>query len=171
VDSDDDGMLDRDGELLSLTMVFAPWNQMADVAQLIQSQWRDLGIDLELIQVPDFTSLLEYANEGNYDLIAMSDFSVEASVLNSFYLSDGPRNWSGLSDAELDNWLREAVRQVAPDSRAVLYLSIQQRVMEQAAVLPIREYVNLNGATARLDGVIFSAQGWWPLLRNFQLAP
>jgi hypothetical protein len=42
--------------------------------------------------------------------------------------------------------------------------------MEQAVVLPIREYINLNGATARLDGVIFSGQGWWPL-RNLQLRP
>jgi len=40
--------------------------------------------------------------------------------------------------------------------------------MEQAIVLPIREYTNLVGASSALDGVIFSAQGWWPLLRNFQ---
>ena len=57
------------------------------------------------------------------------------------------------------------------DTRAALYSSVQQRLMEQAVVLPIRDYVNLNGTTAKLEGVIFSAQGWWPLLRNLQLRP
>lgn len=168
-DTDSDGVLDRDGAPLELTMVFAPWNQMSDVAQLIQSQWRDIGIDVELIQVPDYPTLAEYAEEGDYDLIGLYDFAVEASILNQFYQSDGARNWSGVSDPELDEWLEEAIRVPNQADRAQLYAAIQDRIMEQALVLPIRDYVNLNGASARLDGVIFSAHGWWPLLRNFQL--
>jgi peptide/nickel transport system substrate-binding protein len=170
-DTDGDGMLESDGQPLKLTMVFAPWNQMADVAQLIQSQWRDLGIDLELDQVSDFPTLRSRADEGNYHLIAFYDFSADPSVLNRFYLSDGVNNWSGFNDPELDGWLHDGVRQVSEEARIPLYKSAQQRIMEQAVVLPIREYVNLDGATAKLDGVIFSAQGWWPLLRNVQLRP
>ncbi len=170
-DSDNDGIWDRDGEPLRLTMVFPSWNQTPEVAQLIQSEWRDIGIEVELIRVPDFPTLRSYALEGDFNLIAFYDFGVEASMLNRFYATDGANNWSGYSDPELDNWLHEAVRQVDADTRAALYSSVQQRLMEQAVVLPIRDYVNLNGTTAKLEGVIFSAQGWWPLLRNLQLRP
>lgn len=170
-DSNGDGTLDKDGEKLKLTMVFAPWNQMADVAQLIQSQWRDIGIELDLIQVPDFPTLSSYTKDRKYNLIAFYDFGVDASVINQFYLSDGADNWSGFSDSEVDNWLHEATRQVSNDARAPLYASVQQRLMDQAVVLPIRDYVNLDGTSARLDGVIYTAQGWWPLLRNVQLKP
>lgn len=170
-DSDGDGIWDRDGEPLRLTMVFASWNQTPEVAQLIQSEWRDIGIEVELIRVPDFPTLRSYALEDDFNLIAFYDFGVEASLLNQFYMTDGANNWSGFSDPELDGWLHEAVRQVDAGTRAALYSSVQQRIMEQAVVLPVREYVNLNGTTARLDGVIFSAQGWWPLLRNLQLRP
>ena len=170
-DSDEDGILDRDGEPLKLTVVFAPWNQMADVAQLLQSQWREVGIETELILEPDYPSLKARADSGDYHLIAFYDFGVDASLLNAFYLSDGPNNWARYQDEELDGWLHEATRQNDADTRAALYRSVQQRLMEQAVLLPIREYVNLDGATAKLDGVIFSAQGWWPLLRNFQLLP
>jgi peptide/nickel transport system substrate-binding protein len=142
---------------------------MSDVAQLIQSQWRDLGIDLELDQVADFPTLRSRQQEGNYNLISFYDFGVDPSLLNRFYMTDGVNNWSGLSDPELDNWLTEGLRQTGNEARGPLYASAQQRIMEQAVVLPIRDYVNLNGSSARLDGVIFSAQGWWPLLRNFQL--
>ena len=168
-DSDNDTIVERNGEPLKLTMVFANWNQLADVAQLIQSQWREVGIDLELIQVPDFPTLLEYKNKGDFDLIGFYDFAMDASVLNRYYMTDGANNWSGFSDSEVDLWLEDATRQSDPDTRATLYGSVQTRIMEQAVVLPIREYVNLNGATADLDGVIFTAQGWWPLLRNFQM--
>jgi peptide/nickel transport system substrate-binding protein len=171
VDTDNDGFLDKDGQPLKLTMVFAPWNQMSDVAQLIQDQWRDLGIQVDLNIVPNYPALLEAAKGGEYDLIALYDFGTDASILNQFYLTDGPRNWSGYSDPDLDNWLHEAERQNAAEARAPLYASAQQRIMEQAIVLPIRDYVNLNGTSAKLDGVIYSAQGWWPLLRNLQFSP
>lgn len=170
-DSDNDGIWDRGGEPLRLTMIFPSWNQTPEVAQLIQSEWRDIGIEVELIRVPDFPTLRSYALEGDFNLIAFYDFGVEASLLNQFYMTGGANNWSGFSDSELDGWLHEAARQVDAGTRAALYSSVQQRIMEQAVVLPIREYVNLNGTTARLDGVIFSAQGWWPLLRNLQLRP
>jgi len=168
-DADGDGIWDKDGEPLQLTMVFASWNQTPEVAQLLQSQWRDIGIEVELIRVPDFPTLRDYAQRGDFNLIAFYDFGVDASLLNRFYMSGASGNWSGFSDAELDGWLQEAVRQVDPETRAGLYMSAQQRIMEQAVVLPIREYVNLVGSTARLDGLIFSAQGWWPLLRNLQV--
>ncbi|MBN1565648.1 MAG: hypothetical protein JXA10_17515 [Anaerolineae bacterium] len=170
-DTDNDGILENNGEPLTLTMVFANWNQLADVAQLIQSQWQEVGIDLELIQVPDFPTLVERKNAGEFDLIGLYDFAVDASVLNRYYMTGGASNWSGFSDAEVDAWLAEATRQSDETTRAMLYSSVQQRIMEEAVVLPIREYVNLTGSTAKLDGVIFTAQGWWPLLRNFQLEP
>jgi len=169
-DTDNDGILEFEGEPLELTVVFGAWNQMPEVAQLLQSQWRALGIRVELIQVPDFPSLRQRVRDDDYDLIAFYEFGVDPSLLNRFYLSGAVNNWSGLSDPQLDQVLYEAIRQTAPEARATLYSAIQMRIMEQAIVLPIREYINLVGASSRLDGVVFSAQGWWPLLRNFQLA-
>jgi len=168
-DTDNDGILEWEGEPLELTVVFGPWNQMPDVAQLIQSQWRELGIDVELIQVPDFPSLRQRVRDDDYDVISFYDFGVDPSILNRFYFSGAVNNWSGFSDPQLDQTLYEAMRQTNSDARRTLYSAAQIRIMEQALVLPIREYVNLVGVSSDLDGVVFSAQGWWPLLRNFQL--
>lgn len=170
-DSDDDGTLDRDGQPLTLRMVFAPWNQMADVAQLVASQWREIGIEVDLVQVPDFTTLVAEANEGNYDVISRYDFAVDPSLLNTYYMTDAPGNWSHFSDPEVDEWLTAGMRQADPAERGQWYAAAQERIMSQAVVLPIRDVVNLQGASSNLDGVIFSAQGWWPLLRNFQWVP
>jgi len=68
---------------------------------------------------------------------------------------------------ELDTYLRNAGRETDLERRSAFYAAAQTRIMEQALILPIRDYVNLNGATARLTGVQFDAQGWFPLLHNF----
>ena len=170
-DTDDDGLLDKDGEPLTVRMVFPPRNELADVAQLIESQWREIGVTAELVQVPDFPSLVQAANKGDYDLISFYDVGVDASILDKFYGTEGSMNWSGYSDPEVDEWLAAGIQQADPAERAQWYAAVQQRVMEQAAVLPVRDLVSLQGVSSNLDGVIFSAQGWWPLLRNFQLLP
>jgi peptide/nickel transport system substrate-binding protein len=166
----DDGIMQRGGEELKITVVFAPWGETDAVAQLLQSQWREIGVDVELLYRPTFGDLLDQVTSGDYHLVAFYDFGADASLINPFYLSDGANNWTGYADEELDNWLIEATRQSDTEQRATLYRSIQQRIMERALILPIRDYVNLNGAAARLDGIIFSGQGWWPLLRNLQLS-
>lgn len=152
---------------LKLTMVIPPWGQIPQVAQLIQSQWRQVGIDVEIRQVAGLGQLREAAAEGTYNLIALNFFGRDASLLEQFFLSDGALNWTRYSDVELDTYLRDAGRETDPARRSAFYAAAQTRIMEQALILPIRDYVNLNGATARLTGVAFDAQGWFPLLHNF----
>jgi hypothetical protein len=43
-------------------------------------------------------------------------------------------------------------------------------VREQALLLPIRDYINLVVANARVLDLRFSAQGWFPNLIDLQLA-
>ncbi len=152
---------------LKLTMIVPPWGQIPQVAQLIQSQWRQVGIDLEIRQVAGLGQLREAAAAGTYNLIALNFFGRDPSLLEQFFLSDGALNWTGYSDVELDTYLREAGQEIDPERRSAFYAAAQTRIMEQALILPIRDYVNLNGATARLTGVTFDAQGWFPLLHNF----
>jgi len=152
---------------LRLALVVPPWGQTPEVAQLIQSQWRQLGIELEIRQVAGLGQLREAAAEGTYNLIALNFFGRDPSLLEQFFLSNGSLNWTGYSDVELDAYLRDAGRETDLERRSAFYAAAQTRIMEQALILPIRDYVNLNGATARLTGVQFDAQGWFPLLHNF----
>ena len=152
---------------LKVTMIIPPWGLSPQVAQLIQSQWREIGIDLEIKQVAGFGQLLEAAQEGEYNLISLNSFGRDPSLLNQYFQSNGSLNWTGYSDIELDTYLREGLREINPDLRSSLYAAAQTRILEQALILPVRDYVNLNGMSAQLTGVAFDAQGWFPLLYNF----
>ncbi len=55
------------------------------------------------------------------------------------------------------------------DERKAVYASVQGAIMEQALILPIRDYVNLNGVSNRIGNLTYDAYGWFPLLVNMTL--
>ncbi len=165
-DGDNNGYLDAaDGDVEAVIIV-PPWGSTPEVAQLIQDQWRDLGVKVVLDQVPGFTALRERIATGEYNLVAFNTFGYDPVFLNQFYLSAGSNNYTGFADSNLDGALLAAVQEPSAGMRRGIYSQIQQFIMDQALVLPIRDYVNLNGTSAVLDGLQFDSYGWFPLMHN-----
>ncbi len=170
VDTDGDGWRDADGAPLELEVVVPPWSLTPEVAQLLEAQWEStLAVQVALRQVASFPMLSEEAASGAYHLIALNFSGLDPVVLNSFYQSGGRNNWSRVADPELDALLLSAQQAQDPGERARLYAQVQQRIMDQALVLPIRETVNLNAAVSAVQGLHYDAQGWFPYLTDIGL--
>ncbi len=161
----------RDGEPLVIKLVAPPWGSNSEVAQLVKVGWENVGVDVELTIAPGFGALKEIQSSGDYHAIGINFFGTDPDLLRSFYSSDGFYNWTGFSDSEIDLLLNEAAHTtLAPDRRAALYNQIVQAITDNALVLPIRDYVNLVIAHKRVEGLKFSAQGWFPNLIDVQLS-
>lgn len=168
-DSDNNTLIDFGGVDLDLTVIVPPWGQIPEVAQLLQDQWRDIGLRVTLEPVPSRSTLIEAVGTGNYNLVAFYEFGADPAFLSRYFTTDGVNNWMNVADATLDQLLREAERQADPSARFGLYAQAQQLIMEQALILPIRDYVNLNGSTGAVSGLAFDAYGWFPLLPTLTL--
>ena len=171
VDSDQDGIRDQNGLPLTLQAYLMSWGYLPEVGQMLQSQFQAVGIDLET-QLVAFPAAVEAAAEGAHHLAPMTFSSSDPSVLGTTYLSsnaDGGFNWSKVRDAELDRLLNEGISQLEPTTRASLYAQAQRRIMDLALVLPIRDYVNLNGASATVKGLEYDRRGWFPWLYDVYL--
>jgi peptide/nickel transport system substrate-binding protein len=168
VDSDGDGVRDRDGQPLALDAVLMSWGSVPEVAQLLQSQWKEVGITLRT-QTLTYPAALEAVRQGAYHLIPQNYAGSDPDLLYTYYHSGVPFNWSRASDAALDDLLDRARQETAPDGRAALYAQAQQRVLDLALLIPIRDPVNLNAASARVHGLRFDAQGWFPILHDVSL--
>jgi peptide/nickel transport system substrate-binding protein len=166
-DNDKDGVREKDGVPLQLTMVVGGWGFNPDIAQLLQAQWSTIGAALSA-EVAPYPALLEAGRSGSHHLIGFNLFGHDPNLLWTFYHSDGGFNFSQVSDVTLNGWLDEATATTGPD-RDALYDQIQRRIMEQALVLPVRDYVNLNVARADVQGLRFDAQGWFPWLIDIEL--
>ena len=169
-DSDNDGFMDKDGEALEIIIIQPPWGLLPQVAQLLQDQWRSIGIRAVIEPVPNFPTLLEKVKSGEYNLIAFDTSGLDPSILNTRYLGASLDNWTGYSGSDLDRLLVEATRTQDEAQRRETYAQIQAIIMQEALILPIRDYVNLNAHTARLTGLQYDPYGWFPLLYGVAIA-
>ncbi|MBN1812709.1 MAG: ABC transporter substrate-binding protein, partial [Anaerolineae bacterium] len=163
-DTDGDGVRDKDGESMILDMTLMGWGHMPEVGQLLAAQWSALGIEVNSPPPVSYPEALEIAGEGRHHLIPFNLSGSDPDILRKFFHSQATFNWSKLDDGELDNWLEAAARTSSWEEREALYSQIQLRVMSEALVLPIRDYVNLNGVSDQVQGLRFDAQGWFPRL-------
>jgi peptide/nickel transport system substrate-binding protein len=142
------------------------------MAQLIQADWEAIGARVTLEIAPGFGPLKEAQTNGDYHAIGINFFGTDPDLLRSFYTSTGLYNWSGFEDPALDQLLNQAAHVPLDfEARLSLYEQFSSRVREEALVLPIRNYVNLVVVSNRVEGLHFSAQGWYPILIDLQMAP
>ena len=167
-DANGDGVRERDGQPLALDAVLMTWGAVPEVAQLLQSQWAKVGVDLRT-QTLTYPAALEAARVGKYHLIPQNYSGSDPDLLWAYYHSGSSFNWSKVSDPTLDSLLDKARRSFDSAQRAALYAQAQQRIMELALLVPIRDPVNLNAARARVQGLRFDAHGWFPLLHDVYL--
>lgn len=162
-DSDGDGIRDKGGQPLALDLYLMGWGYMPEVGQLLADQWARLGVRVNS-QVVSYPEALQIAQEGRHHLMPFTLSGSDPDILRRFFHSQGGFNWSKVNDPEMDSWLTEAARVADRSQRSALYSQVQHRVMEQALAIPIRDYVNLNGVSNRVQGLRFDARGWFPWL-------
>jgi peptide/nickel transport system substrate-binding protein len=167
-DSDGDGIRERNGQPLTLDAILMTWGSVPEVAQLVESQWAEAGITLRT-QTLTYPAALEAARKGEYHVIPQNFSGSDPDLLWTYYHSGQPFNWSKISNAPLDDLLDQARNTADPAQRAELYDQAQQRIMELALLVPIRDPVNLNATSTRVQGLRFDAHGWFPLLHDVYL--
>ena len=168
-DTDGSGVRERDGQPLTVKVIVPSWGNVPEVSQLLKDQWNLLGVETVLEVAPTFFSVLDAVEVGEYNLVAFYSFGVDPSLLNNYYVTDAQNNWMNYSNAELDQVLEDAVRVSDPIVRAGGYQWAQTTIMDEALILPIRDYTNLNAANQAVVGLQFDAYGWFPILPNVQL--
>jgi peptide/nickel transport system substrate-binding protein len=162
-----DGILTKGGQRLALKGVLQSWGELSKIGTILQAQWKTLGIDLQL-ETMSYPAALEAGRKGTVHLNPFVNSGADPDVLRPYFISSGIGgfNWSRVNDPEMDGWLNAAAQQTDWAQRAPLYTKIQQKIMAQAWTLPIRDQVNLNASSARVQGLTYDVQGWWPVLYN-----
>jgi peptide/nickel transport system substrate-binding protein len=160
-----------DSRPLELKLVAPNWGSNPEVAQLVAAAWESIGAQVTLEVAAGFGPLTQARAEGDYHAIGMNSFGTDPDLLRAFFDSRGFFNWSGVQDPVLDDLLTQASAEPGFDARTELYSEVARLVSEQWLILPVRDYVNLVGHSQRVDGLRFSAQGWFPLLIELRLRP
>jgi len=168
VDSDGDGIRDRDGQALAVEVYHMGWGMVPEVIQMIENDWANVGVRTDALLV-SYPAALAAATRGDHNAIPFNLVGTDPAQLSSFFTSGGGFNFVHVQDEQLDAWLSQAEAAGDTEERLVLYGRAQEHIMEHALVLPIRDYVNLSASSSQVKGLRFDARGWFPLLAELQL--
>ena len=170
-DANNDGILERDGKPLTLKGVLMSWGELPAIGTILQAQWRKAGIDLQLEPLA-YPAALEAGRAGTHHLMPFVLSGTDPNLLSNFFHSRnlGGFNFAKVNDPEMDAWLDAASREGDWGKRSDLYGQVQRRIMDQAWILPVRDQVNLNAASSRVQGLNYDVQGWFPVLYDVWLA-
>lgn len=131
-DGDGDGVLDRQGQPLRLTLLFdgtaRDWKL---VAEALQQQLARVGVQLEL-QSRDQATVADLVRRGQFQLAAQASIGKRLSdpyAFIQYYFTSEGRGSVVRGHAPLDQLYRQLVTTLDRDRRAELYRRIQQEIM------------------------------------------
>lgn len=153
-----DGILVKDGQPLKLTLKTWTWNSGDKVAEVVQEQYKALGVALE-ISLEDIGILWSEVVGGNYEFAVQGAGGYEDVELMymMFHSSQiGSLNASQVKDPELDKLL-EATRTIMdPAKRQEAANAAQKYVVEKAYVIPLYASYTYTLVNSRIKGLVLS---------------
>ena len=165
VDQDGDGIREKDGQPLTVLMSVQSWGQSQPFSEMIQSQLRTLGINIELESM-NFPAQMEAGASGVKNMLFMggSGYSAADSLRGYFHSENAESGfaWSKYSDPALDALMEEGAQTLDAAERADLYGQAQVLIMEQALIRPIYDYALLIGINNKVKGMTWRSVGLVP---------
>ncbi|MGV7004396.1 peptide-binding protein [Desulfovibrio sp. QI0442] len=184
-DHNGDGLLDRDGQPLAFTILTNQGNEQRILAATVmQSQLREVGIDVHIRTVEWAAFIREFVNKGRFDAVLLGWTIPQDpdlfSVWHSSQTFEGGLNFTHYRNPEVDKLLEEA--QSTPDQkkRAELYYRIQEIFDAEQPycflfvpyALPVVQR-RFQGIEPALAGIMYNFEKWWipKALQHTQMQP
>ncbi len=156
------GIREKAGQKLTLVLATFrdPWSTIADA---LQSQYRDVGIDVQVNKLARGPYLdLVRSPENKHNLCASAGGGFDPDLLRERYGSAAVRNtnFSNLADPALDALLNAGPTQVlGSPERLKTYQDAQKRLMDLAPVVSVLTQIRVEAGTRKLHGLRMSPDG------------
>jgi peptide/nickel transport system substrate-binding protein len=167
-DTDNDGILDRDGLPFRFTLTTNAGNQRrADVSQILQQQWRRIGVDVR-IQVLEFNTMSASLRDGSFEAV-LGGWSVGLSPdLTALWGPESPFNYTGYRHPEVTRLIEEARAQPTYEAAAPLWRRAASRIVADQPYTWLYYMDGVGGVHNRVRGAKIDTYGpyqnvweWW----------
>lgn len=133
-DTNGNGILEKDGEELSFTMLVAlDAPALKQAAPVLQSQLRQIGVNLELREY-ESSYVRQMVNDGDFELATRFYSWSDADILYYVFHSSAGLPWS---NPKADQLLDEARYLMNMEERIAKYSEAQQQIMSEIPAIPL----------------------------------
>jgi peptide/nickel transport system substrate-binding protein len=159
-----DGYRVKDGKKLTIEFIDTQGNRekRLDLMAILTQQLKKAGIELKLISLPSGT-YSERRNNGDYDLIASSQFSGDPDVLRLLYSTKGPsgkKNNAKANNPQLDQWLEDGYLESDPNKRIEIYKKAQEYIIQNVYSIPTYVFQYSVASAKEVHDISFDYPAW-----------
>lgn len=123
---------------------------------------RDLGLRVELEEVPNFGDYLDDLDRGAYGVFELSwaaDYPDPENFLVPLFRTGGAANYGGYSNPKVDDLLDRAGVEQNPMRRFELYKQAQQQILDDVAMIPLYHATEYTLVRPYVKGLTITAMG------------
>lgn len=135
-DADDDGVLEKEGKELSISIITNQGNQVReDVATIVQGQWKKLGVRTEIKVIAWSAFLDQFVNPGNFQAILLGwSLPIDPDLYSVWHSSSasGGLNFISYTNDDVDGLIERGRREFDPSERKKIYKKIHRMISEEA---------------------------------------
>lgn len=158
VDTDNDGWLDKDGEVFEWTIITNQGNEeRAKTAQIVQRRLKDIGVKVKIKVVEWSVFLTEFIDKRKFEVVllgwALGRDPDNYDIWHSSRTKEGEFNFIGYNNSEVDRLLVEARRTFDQKERQKRYHKIHQIIYDEQPCMFLYVPDSLTAIHSRFQGV------------------
>lgn len=183
VDSDGDGVLDRQGQKLSFEILTNLGNKQREkTAVIIQRRLKEVGIEVRIRTLEWASLLTNFIKPGDFDAVVMGwGLGLDPdqyTIWHSSQQKPGQFNYIGYSNPKVDQLLEQGRLEFDPEKRMQIYHAFAQVLYEDSPLVYLSAGYGLTAIHKRVQGIAnpvppagvsYDNQRWYlpePLRRN-----
>jgi peptide/nickel transport system substrate-binding protein len=163
-----DGIRTKNGQRLEFSLNAIDYGGGPDQSnELIQGQLRQIGMDVKIkaqARPPWYEDNYHCANNGMELFLRSGELDVLDAAFDSANVG-GNFNWSCLKDPEIDNLLHQGRQEADTTKRNQIYLQLEQKMMDQATVVPLVDQLSVFALRPNVSGLKFTGNSY-PLVTD-----
>ena len=170
-DSDGDGLVDKDGENLSLTISIANGSSTA-VSETLQDMWKQIGVD---VQIEMLENVSDKRASGDFDMLVSPNWQTVNAGDGQKYLMNrwsdgGSDNYSGYHSDEFQSVLDKLDAAFTQEDRVSAFVEAQQILADDAPAIWMYANDNVTLVNSKLENVTVFPIDYYLVTNKWTLA-
>jgi peptide/nickel transport system substrate-binding protein len=182
VDTNGDGILERDGKPFAFEIVTNQNKEREKSAVLIQRRLKEVGIDVKIRAIEWASFISRFIKTGDFDVVVLGwGLGLDPDQYNIWHSSQqapGQFNFIGYNNPKVDKLLEQGRTELNPDKRMIIYHEFAKELLEDSPIVYLSAGYGLTAINKRVQGIMdpvppagvgYDSQKWYipePLRRN-----
>lgn len=157
IDSDGDGVLERNGKPFSFEIITNQNKEREKSAVLIQRRLKEVGIDVRIRAIEWASFISRFIKTGDFDVVVLGwSLGLDPDQYNIWHSSQqapGQFNFIGYNNPAVDKLLEQGRLELNPDKRMKIYHEFARVLLEDSPIVYLSAGYGLTAIHKRVKGI------------------